>query len=790
MAVISDIFLSAGQTIRMAGLIVCVCVCAYFSLFAVPLDLVSCDGQSSSCVVTDRNGEVLRAFADDRGIWRYPVRTEDVSPLYIEALLNYEDRFFYSHPGINPLAFGRAFFQYMGNGRVVSGGSTLSMQTARLVCRGLIDFPPKRPWTKKCLQIFRALQLEARFSKAEILNLYLTHAPFGSNVEGVQAAAMTWLGKSCSRLSHAEAALLAVMPQAPSRFRPDKHPKRAEQARNKLLDRMAAFGVWSEDAAAEAKKEPVLSLRFSPPCTAPLAARRLKQEFPGKSVIQTCIDANLQAHAEEMLLHYVNSLPKKSSCAVLVVDHTTMETLVYAGSADFFSKERKGHVDMVHALRSPGSALKPFLYAMAMDRGLIHSHSLLLDTPRFGFDYAPENFTGGFSGPVTVERSLQDSLNLPAIQVLSALGPQVFHDYLKNAGARLQFAGKPNLSLVLGGAGTDLFSLVTLYTSLGRKGISARPRLTNDNLQERYLMSPGAAYIVNQILRRPVPDQQGLSEVTARQFPAWKTGTSFGFRDAWALGVQGKYTAGVWVGRPDGTPSPGQYGAVTALPLLVRILESLPQQGMEERETPPETVTRQTICWPSGMAPDNAAETGKIPCNICDVKHRAWILSGQIPGTLPQDMERPTPLQAVFWVNEKGQLCSPDCGGVEKITMDIWPEQAEPWLPKKWQAGSRIPESCDKCKQGYFPLNTKIAITGISRNAILTLPPGSSGKNSRPNIPLQVSGGRGRLQWFLNRKPLVLANEREFPMPDPGRYELSVTDEYGGVDRVNFVILD
>ncbi len=775
----------------MAGFVVCVCVCCYLSLFIVPLELVSSDTESSSCVVTDRNGEVLRAFADDRGIWRYPVAVQDVSPLYLQAVLNYEDRFFYSHPGINPLAFGRAFVQYLVNGRVVSGGSTLSMQTARLVCSDLVRFDSRRKgtrWAKKCLQIFRALQLEARFSKQDILELYLAHAPFGSNVEGVQAAAMTWLGKSCSQLSHAQAALLAVLPQAPSRFRPDRHPERAEQARNKVLDRMEEFGVWSKDAVAEAKKEPVLSLRFSPPCMAPLAARRLKQGLkglPGKPVIHTFIDANLQSHAEDILRDYVNALPKQSSCAAVVVDHTTMEVLVYAGSADFFSRERKGHVDMVHALRSPGSALKPFLYAMAMDKGLIHSHSLLLDTPRFGFDYAPENFSSGFAGPVTVQRALRDSLNLPAVQVLSALGPQVFHDCLKNAGARLEFPGKPNLSLVLGGAGTDLFSLVGLYSALGRKGIAAAPRLTDENLQERYLMSPGAAYIINQMLRRPVPGQQGLSGVTGQIFPAWKTGTSFGFRDAWALGVQGKYTAGVWVGRPDGTPSPGQYGAVTALPLLVRILESLPAHGGETREPAPETVSRKSICWPSGME-CRLTDTG-TDCTGCDVSHEAWILSGQIPATLPQDMERPTPLQACFWVDEKGRLCSPACGGVKKITRDLWPEQAEPWLPRKWQARAKIPEPCPKCRGRYMPVNAGIAITGISRNAVLTLPPG---EKSRPAIPLKVAGGRGRLQWFLNKKPLTLKNGKEFPMPDPGKYELSVTDEYGSVDKIDFVILN
>jgi penicillin-binding protein 1C len=333
--------------------------------------------------------------------------------------------------------------------------------------------------------------------------------------------------------------------------------------------------------------------------TAPLAARRLIREHPGRAVIHTCLEYNLQLHVASLVKSYVSSFADHQSGAVLVVDHDTLEIKAYAGSADFLNPLRAGHVDMIQALRSPGSTLKPFVYGMAMDQGLIHSHSLLLDIPRYGQAYQPDNFTGGFLGPVSVAKALDLSLNVPAVQVLAAFGPRTFHDRLKNAGAKLVFSGPPNLSMILGGVGTDLESLVTLYTGIARQGLAGRARLTKDApIQERFLMSSGAAYIMKELLSRPVPGTEGVSRLAGRVPVAWKTGTSYGFRDAWALGIMGRYTVGVWIGRPDGTPSPGQYGAVTALPLLVRVLESLP--GSFARKPRPENVTRQTICWPMG----------------------------------------------------------------------------------------------------------------------------------------------------------------------------------------------
>lgn len=727
-------------------------------------------------IVTARDGTPLRAFADKNGEWRYPTSPDMVSPLYLEALMTYEDQWFYYHPGVNPFAMARALVQNLTAGKIVSGGSTLTMQVARLIT------PVKRNLAGKCLQILRALQLEWHLTKDEILSLYINLAPFGANIEGVQTACFSWLGKDASELSHAEAALMAVLPQAPSFYRPDRHPKRAQKARDKVLDRMKTFGVWSGSQVAAAKMEPVAARRFTPPMTAPLAARRLKSRFPGKSHIQTTIDYDLQLHAQDIVMDYVSQLGSHQSAAALVVNHRTLEILVYVGSADFLSIDRQGHVDMVRAIRSPGSTLKPFLYGLALDEGLIHSHSMLLDIPRYQEEYDPGNFSQGFSGPVTVAQALRLSLNVPAVQVLAVFGPQTFHDRLVHAGARIRMSGKPNLSIILGGTGTSLESLVTLYTAIARQGVTGRPALLrNEKKQERFLISPGAAWIIRQILAQPTPGMEGVNRLAEHIPLAWKTGTSYGFRDAWALGIMGDYVAGVWVGRPDGSPSIGQYGAVTAIPLLKRILDSMPLSDFTT--PPPESVTAQTICWPLGLQEHRTGGT-------CHVRHQAWILDNKTPLTLNRQQDQFLPLRKTFWVDDQGKRAAPSCGGINKISIDTWPTEAHPFIPRAWHLDRLVPPPSEKCPDLARIQGSPMQITSIADNSILSSP---TGNPAGVSIPLSVLGSHGKTYWFLNRRPvasLAPGTAGTLPLPPPGAYQLSAADETGNFDVINFQVMD
>ncbi|MDM8516904.1 penicillin-binding protein 1C, partial [Desulfobacterales bacterium HSG16] len=493
----------------------------------------------------------LRSFPDKKGVWRYPVKITEVSPLYIEALIHYEDRWFFHHPGINPWALLRAVFQYAKYRRAISGGSTLTMQVARIL------HPHAKTIPGKSIQMFRALQLEYHLTKNEILTLYLNYAPFGGTVEGVQTASFAYLGKPAIELSRAEAALLTVLPQAPSRLRPDRHGMRARKARDKVLNRMAKLKVWSEEVVEDAKMEAVDCTFNQRSVLAPLLARRLKINMKASKnrsgVIHTLIDINRQQTVANIIRDFIHTTPKRTSAAALLVENKTLAVKAYVGSGDFFDNERFGHVDMIRAYRSPGSTLKPFLYAFAIEEGLIHSESLLVDAPFSFSGYRPGNFTRNFSGPVSVSEALRRSLNIPAVDLLDRICPMFFDSRLRQGGFKLKFAPhvKPNLSMILGGVGTNLEDLVSAFAAFGRNGLSGKLRYTPEtSISERRMMDPGAAYIIRRILKdMHRPDLPGgrLSLDRSRQV-AWKTGTSYGARDAWTIGVTDDYTIGIWVG--------------------------------------------------------------------------------------------------------------------------------------------------------------------------------------------------------------------------------------------------
>jgi len=584
-------------------------------------------GSGGAAVVVAADGTPLRTYPSRDGMWRYPVTPDQVAPAYLETLLGYEDRWFYWHPGVNPVALARAGWQWLAHGRIVSGGSTLTMQVARLMDPRLAALP-SRSLAAKLRQIARALQLEWHYSKDEILALYLTHVPMGGIVEGVEMGARLWLGKSARDLSPAEAALLTALPQAPSRLRPDRHPQAAQAARDKVLDRMTARG-WSATAVADAKIETVVAPPLRARWLAPLAAQRLLagQRRAGRrpAIVASTLDANIQATAERMLLDRVDALPPKVSMAVLVMDNDTLAVKAYAGSADFSDDSRYAHVDMVRGVRSPGSTLKPFLYAQALDEGLVHSESLLLDAPLSFGGYAPGNFQAAFSGPVSVAQALQRSLNVPAVDLLNRVGPSRFAAMLLAGGVRLRMpdGAAPNLSLILGGAGTTLEELAGAYRALARGGLAGRPRLAPGQPRvESRMMSPGAAWIVRDILEGGGHPDRPL--VQAGRPLAWKTGTSFGFRDAWALGVTDAWTIGVWVGRPDGTPNPGFFGANVAAPLLRDIAAALPA-GVAGRAARPASVQPVVTCWPNGW------RQGSAQAGSCPRPRAAWALDDTVP---------------------------------------------------------------------------------------------------------------------------------------------------------------
>jgi len=737
-------------------------------------------------VVLAEDGTPLWRFADADGVWRYPVQTSEVSPYYLDALLTYEDRWFYQHPGVNPLALVRATWQNLAGERVVSGGSTLSMQVARL-----LD-PHSRTLHGKLRQLWRTAQLEWHLSKAEILNLYLNRAPFGGTLQGVAAASWAYLGKSPAQLTHAEAALLAVLPQAPSRLRPDRHPQRAQQARDKVLRRLAEFQVWPQTAVDEALEEPLLLAPRQEPSLAPLLARRLNRP-DSPPLIRTTLDASLQRRLEDLLLGWRARLPEHTSAAILVVEEETMAVRAYLGSVDINDARRFGHVDMVSALRSPGSTLKPFLYGMALDDGLIHSESLLQDVPRRYGDYRPGNFSMGFTGAVPASTALSSSLNLPAVQLLEAYGPKRFAAQMRIGGVPLALPAlaEPNLALILGGAGSRLEDLVSGYSAFARDGKSATLRFQpDDTLRERPLLSPGAAWIVRRILSGQArPDRDPRAELVQRPVLAWKTGTSYGFRDAWAIGVGPRYLIGIWIGRPDGTPVPGQFGLASAAPLMLQVHDVLTnrdsQRGISAPvKAVPANVGVAAICWPLGQ-PMSRTDPN------CRRQRFAWTLDNTTPPTL-QALDQPLSvgLMENVWVNAKGLRVDAHCPGAQARNIALWPAPLEPWLPRAERREARIPAADPDCPPPALAASSPLSIVGVREGDQLRLPAGSQ---QALQLKLSALGGSGRRWWFLNGAPLGdSANQDSInaSFERLGRYQLSVLDEAGQTARLEFSVVD
>jgi penicillin-binding protein 1C len=734
-------------------------------------------------VVVARDGTPLRGWPDADGVWRIPVAPAQVSPRYLDALLTYEDRWFYWHPGINPVAMLRAGWQLLTEGRIVSGGSTLSMQVARAL------EPVPRSVGGKLRQMARALQIELRLSKREILTLYLNHAPMGGIVEGVEMASRSYLGKSAAQLSPAEAALLVVLPQAPSRLRPDRHPELAQQARDKVLRRMAELRRWPQADVDDALIERVGANPPRMAWLAPLAAERLRQAARrgahtgggnAATIVRSTLDRDMQAMLERTLADRVGQLPRFVSMAALVMDSATMEILAYAGSADFNDARRFSHVDMVRGIRSPGSTLKPFLYAMALDEGLIHSESLLADTPQSFGGYDPGNFQANFSGPVSVSEALQRSLNVPAVDLLDRVGPARFAARLSSAGLRLRLPkdASPNLSIILGGAGTSLEELVGAYRSLAADGMAGTPRITPEAPRHTArMMSPGAAFIIRSILEGGGhPDQPFVETEPGGVRLAWKTGTSYGFRDAWAVGVSGRYTLGVWIGRPDGTPNPGFFGANVAAPLLHQIALSLPRGGEPARPRPAEVSVVQ-VCWPLGTA------ASVTPPEHCHQKHTAWALRDTVPPTLPDRLRARGLLETVWIDPHSGLRTTPSCQP-QAVPRQVarWPSLLEAWMPaadrKQLGLGAWSPD----CPQGGVVGG--IRLMGLSNGSRLRAAPGQQAVN----VTLEAVGGNGRNYWLMDGKPVASAanggKRQVLALSGAGAHSVAVMDAAGHYDSL------
>lgn len=704
------------------------------------------DGIGFGGIILDNRGKPMRLGLSPDSKYRLAIRLDDIAPQAVQALLDYEDSHFYSHPGVNPFSLLRACLSLIGGRRV--GGSTITMQVARLRY-GLRT----SSFTGKLKQIALALALESRHSKEEILEAYFNLAPYGGNIEGIEAASWIYFQKPASQLSASEAAALAIVPQNPNGRHP-AHGSRFAAGRSLVTDGPTAPLAISSAAAL--------------PFSAPHLALELASNNPGEKV-QTSIDAGLQHLTEKSIRNYIGR--KRgfgiNNAAVLLVRWTDMQVCALAGSADFHSGAIQGQIDGTRARRSPGSTLKPFIYALALDAGLIHPGTILSDTPRSFGGYDPENFDRNFRGPINAAEALRSSRNLPAIQLAGQLSGRGLYGFLKSAGVNFQHEEQHyGLSLVLGGAEVTMRELAALYAMLANNGLYQPLSFRRGQATEppSPLLSPEAAWLVIDMLRRPeAVVKSGLQSVNLY----YKTGTSNGLRDAWTCGILGEYVLIVWVGNFDNRANPNFVGASAALPLFEEIASQLAALNLLHEKLadplPGLKLTRGQFC----------ANTGDLFSGQCEAVEENWLIAGVSP-------RRQTPILRKILIDAETGLrsCARAATSSRETWWEFWPSDLEQAFEKagihKPHPPQWLPECSDAATAGAPP-RIILPKKNVAYQRV------ASQKNFRLPLRCAADSDAGMISWFADRQFIgsALPGETIFWAAPPGRQKIVAVDSAG-----------
>ena len=743
-------------------------------LFPLPTDRLH---PPSSTVVLDREGNLLRAFLAPDEMWRINVTAEEVSPALREAVLAYEDRRFYSHSGVDLIAVARAAWVNGRAGRVLQGGSTLTMQVARMM------EPKPRTLVSKVIEAFRAWQLELWYSKKEILALYFNMAPYGGNLVGVGAASYFYFDKHPSQLSLGEAALLAAIPNNPNQNRPDLNEAGARAARTKVLGLMAGQGEITTTARDEAGSEPVPAKRYELPFLAPHLAVQLAGQHVDAERLATTLDARLQARAEQMLYDHLKPWMGQgiTNGAVVILDNQTQDVLALVGSRAFWDEANEGQVNGATAPRSPGSALKPFIYALALDRGLIAPQTLLYDVPVDFSGYRPENYDRTYNGVVAAEEALIRSLNVPAVNLAAKLHGDGIYQFMKKA--HVKTLTEPShhygLSLILGGCEVTLLELVNLYAGLANGGRFRPYRLlqSDPQVEGEALLDPGAAFIISEILSKLRRPELPAVWEWSRDMPkvAWKTGTSYGHRDAWSVGFTPRYTVGVWIGNMDGKGAPALVGAEVAAPLLFAIFSHLEANTGQRWFLQPADVEGRRIC----------SVSGGLATPRCPTTRTESFLPGRSP-------VKPCHLHQIVMVDKETghRLCS-HCRQGRDYTEHVvahWPAEIAVWLEKNGYPLDDIPEhlpSCNRVADGDPPV-----IRSPQPDAEYRLRAGVPAAFQKILLDASVSNQTSEIYWFVDGEMIYSGppTERVFLTPEPGTHTLLCMDDEGRSSEVEITI--
>ncbi|SES90670.1 penicillin-binding protein 1C [Hymenobacter actinosclerus] len=753
-----------------------------------------------SPIVLAADGTVLHAYLNPTQKWRMKTELAEITPVLRQAIIEKEDRWFRWHFGVNPLALvqaaGRNVF---GQGRT-TGASTITMQVARLL------EPKPRTLGNKLFEMARATQLEAHYSKDELLQLYLNLVPYGGNIEGVKSAALLYFQQPPDYLSLAQTVTLAIIPNRPRGLVLGQNNEAVRQERNRWLRRFGAAGLFAKQDIEDALREPLNVRRHAAPTLAPHLSRRLVRQFPHQAIIRSSLQRAKQSRAEELTGNYVRRLHELgiSQASVLVVNNRTRQVEAYVGSADFRDFRGQGQNDGVVAVRSPGSTLKPFLYALALDRGLVTPKLQLPDVPTNFQGYRPENFDKHCQGEVTLERALAFSLNIPAVRVLQDYGVPAFTEKLRQAGFQSVARNRTRLGLssILGGCGATLEELTGLYAALANGGEYEKVGLTsphpptpsppgegerstnysNSPSNSRQapplpegrgpgggvsLVSPAAAFLVTDILSQLTRPDLPLGAARSSRLPkiAWKTGTSYGRRDAWSIGYNRDYTIGVWVGNFSGQGSPALTGSDVATPLLFDLFNALAYNSPNDWFTPPASLDFRLVC----------TQTGLVPGENCPDQVIDYFLPGQSSGLRCQH-------QREVLVSADGaftycRACAPAAGFRRELYPNLLPEVAA-YRVAQGLPYRRLPPHNPQCQRASGGPERAPTITSPTPNTEYVL---SIHEQQQLLLSCTTDSEVRQVYWYVNDQFLRAAGatERVFFRPPPGPLKISCADDHG-----------
>lgn len=730
-----------------------------------------------STIVLDNRGEVIHAFLTSDDKWRMKTELREISPVMKQALLYKEDKYFYYHPGINPFAIVRAAVMNVLHMKRTSGASTVTMQVARMLQ------PKRRTYFNKLIEMFRALQLEWKFSKDEILQLYFNLVPYGSNIEGVKSASVLYFGKNPDHLSLAEITTLSIIPNRPSSLRLGVNNHWIKEERNKWLKRFQKARLFAEQEIAGAIDEPLNAKRSEAPKMAPHLSIKLRQQL-GSDIIRTCLRMQPQLKTEKLVYDYVHGLKHYGihNAAVIVIDNRSHEVITYIGSADFYDATDGGQVNGAAAVRQPGSALKPLVYGLCFDRGILTPKTVITDVPVNIDGFQPENFDSKFNGYVTVEYALENSLNVPAVKALHALGTETMVAKMIDARFRQisRDKSKLGLSLVLGGCGVTLEEMTALYATFANNGIFQTPRYfipehvntftaqhsdTSMGVDTFRLLTPSATFMLTEILSRVARPDLPVNWEASMHTPriAWKTGTSYGRRDAWSIGYNKHYTIGVWVGNFSGAGVPELNGANIATPLLFKIFNTIDYNSPNEWYSMPKECGIRMVC----------SETGKPPSEFC--KHT--VMDYYLPlvsASQPCDNMK----EVAVSTNEKISYCKSciPANGYKKKWYKIVSPEMQSYFDERRIPYETIPPHNPECDKVFsegapvirFPVNGTEYLIDKQHPEPLQL-------------ACDVTSDVKKVYWYINNRFLKQtdARSKEFFMPDEGSIKISCTDDKG-----------